>query len=80
MGRKRRRRKVNHPPPPVGDPFDDFMKDLLGQVRNTLVQGVRQIIMPEYPMYEIKNGKVKNHPFHEPDAKPAQVISVRTEK
>lgn len=78
MGRKRRRRKLN--PPPPGDPFDDFMKDLLGQMKSTVVQSVRHILMPETPMFEFKDGQIKNHPLHEPDAKPAQVISVRTEK
>lgn len=74
MGRKRRRRKLN--PPPPGDPFDDFMKDLLGQMKSTVVQSVRHILMPATPMFEFKDNK----PLHEPDAKPAQVISVRTEK
>jgi hypothetical protein len=80
MGRKRRRRTLNPPrPQPVGDPFEDFMNDLLGHMKSTVVQSVRHILMPATPMFEIKDGKVQKHPLHEPEAKPAQVISVRTE-
>jgi hypothetical protein len=74
MGRKRRRRKL--PPrqqPVVGDPFEDFMNDLLGQMKVTVTHGLKQILMPQTPMFQPPKQS-------EPEAKPAQVISVRTEK
>lgn len=85
MGRKRRRRKLN--PPPAGDPFEGFMQDLMGRVRNTVVQGVRQILMPGPTISFGHDGQqgppVRLHknpiPQPEPEAKPAQVISIRTE-
>jgi hypothetical protein len=73
MGRKRRRRKLNPPRQQVGDPFGDFMQELMGQMKNTMVHGLKQILMPQTPMFQPPKQP-------EPDAKPAQVISVRTEK
>ena len=76
MGRKRRRRTLNPPKqqPVVGDPFEDFMQELLGHMKNTMVHGLKQILLPQTPMFQVPPKQP------EPDAKPAQVISVRTEK
>ena len=84
MGRKRRR----HINPPKQDPLGDLMADLIGEVRQTLVQGVRQILLPPPPMYQPPPSEPLLHndappqpqPKPQPQIKEVQVLSVRTEK
>jgi hypothetical protein len=82
MGRKRRR----HINPPKQDPLGDLMADLLGEVRQTLVQGVRQILLPPPPMYQPTSDMLPHNaapppqPKPQPQIKEVQVLSVRTEK
>jgi hypothetical protein len=73
MGRKRRRRTSN-PPKPQADPLDKIINDFLGEAQQTIMQGVFQMLTPSKPT----TFTPPRSP--EPDAKPAQVISVRTEK
>lgn len=72
MGRKRRRRTSN-PPKPQADPLDNLIHDFLGEAQQTIMQGVFQLLTPQYPTPFVPPRSP------EPDAKPAQVISVRTE-
>ena len=73
MVKRRRRRKVQV------NPVEQVLNDLLGEVSNTIVNGLRQALAPPDPLVNRvieSNHTAKNLPL----IKDAEVIAIRTEK